>query len=77
MSSKSEFYVALDHLKQAALDARKAMPESFAGRERKMWEGLLYRLPEQIDDLRTSLDDPHTVTPQGIEARNRNKLIIP
>lgn len=77
MSSKAEFYVALDHVKQAAKDALKAMPESLSGRERKFWEGLLSRLPEQIDDVRVNFDDPHTVTEAGRRRQDMNKLIIP
>jgi hypothetical protein len=78
MSSKSEFYIALDHLKEAAHAARRAMPEHFRDRERKMWNGLLTRLPEQIDDIRTSLDDPHTQTDPNdpLSPRNRNNRII-
>jgi hypothetical protein len=72
MSSKSEFYTALDHLKHAARDAHKAMPDSFSSREKKLWGGLLSRMPEQIDDLKTNLDDPHTQT-----STPRNRIVDP
>lgn len=74
MSSKSEFYIALDHLKQAAKDAHKAMPESFSSHERKMWEGILSRMPEQIDDLKANLDDPQM---QLRRARRESPIILP
>lgn len=79
MPSKSEFYIALDHVAQAAKDALRAMPESLSPRERKLWTGMLSRLPEQIGDVRTSLDDPHTQTDPNDprSPRNRNRLIIP
>lgn len=77
MSSKSEFYIALDHLMQAAKDAHKAMPESFSDREKKIWGGILGRIPEQITDVKGNLDNPHTPTYEGRMKMERNKLIIP
>jgi hypothetical protein len=74
MASKAEFYVALDHVKEAATNALKAMPEAMQGRERKLWQGMLSRLPNQIDDLRTNLDDPHTVTDPSTR---QNRIIDP
>lgn len=72
MSSKGEFYVALDHLRQAAKDAVKAMPDDLNSREKKLWQ-FLSRLSDQIEDIKASLDDPHTRT----DLSNRNTLLVP
>jgi hypothetical protein len=57
MATKDEFYNALTKLGEAATEALRQMPPEMGGRDRKLWTGLLSRLPEQIQDLKTNLAD--------------------
>jgi hypothetical protein len=58
MPTKDEFFTALHQLQEAARHAHQQMPPEMGGRDRRLWEGLLTRLPEQIDDLKANLAGP-------------------
>lgn len=59
MSTKDEFYRKLDAVVAAATDALKAIPTDMPEQQKKMWRGLLSRLPEQVPDIRATFDDEH------------------
>jgi hypothetical protein len=64
MPTKNEFYRAVERVKDAAIEALKTIPEDLSpqSREGKIWNNLLSRLPNQLDDIRQQFSDPHHVT---------------
>jgi hypothetical protein len=69
MATKDEFFKALDEVRAAAVRAGNVIPnEDFppGTRMRKVIDALVTRLPEQIDDIKATLQDPHKRTERKI-----------
>ena len=72
MATKDEFYQALTKLGDAAKDVLAKMPPELGERDVRLWRGLLTRLPEQIADMKSNLDDPYL----NARSEGRNSGII-
>jgi hypothetical protein len=62
MGNKNDFFISLNRLSSAARDAFKDIPEGMSERERKIVTAFLTRIPDQIEDIQSFIDDPHKVT---------------
>lgn len=60
--SKNDFFIGLDHLTTAAKNALKDLPEDMGRRERSVAERFLSRIPEQVEDIKSFIEDPHKRT---------------
>lgn len=58
--TRDEFYRKVDAVAGAAREALKmGLPPDMNQREKKLWTGVLSRLPEQIEDVKANFNDPH------------------
>lgn len=58
MATKDEFYRKLTQLGELATETLREMPPEIGDRDRRLWTGILSRLPEQIADLKENLTLP-------------------
>lgn len=62
MGNKNDFFMAMNRLAQVAKDAYVDMPDDMPARQKKIAQAFLTRIPDQVEDIKSFIDDSHTVT---------------
>lgn len=70
MGNKNDFFLAMGRLARLSQDALKDIPDELSGRERRVATAFLTRIPDQVEDIKSFIEDPHKVS------MNHDKRII-